>query len=174
MAQGSATTEVDPRLVTRIVGSYVQHHEISVDELSGLIVEVRRTLAGLGRAAPSEEGRSPAGARTEATIANGVRGRQRNPPSAQRYSIAKFWPSTLPVLWSPWRNAAIYGLGDVAPRKPITGIAFCCARAASGHPSAPPPRRNINSQRIIRSPRRRGPGWTAGRCGRALSRFSGC
>ncbi len=60
MAQGSATTEVDPRLVTRIVGSYVQHHEISVDELSGLIVEVRRTLAGLGRAAPSEEGRSPA------------------------------------------------------------------------------------------------------------------
>jgi MucR family transcriptional regulator, transcriptional regulator of exopolysaccharide biosynthesis len=60
MAQGSATTEVDPRLVTRIVGSYVQHHKISVDELSGLIVEVRRTLAGLGRAAPPEEAPAPA------------------------------------------------------------------------------------------------------------------
>ena len=60
MAQGSATTEVDPRLVTRIVGNYVQHHKISVDELSGLIVEVRQTLAGLGRAAPPEEAPAPA------------------------------------------------------------------------------------------------------------------
>jgi predicted transcriptional regulator len=60
MAQDSATTEVDPRLVTRIVGSYVQHHKISVDQLSGLIVEVGRTLASLGRVAPPEEARAPA------------------------------------------------------------------------------------------------------------------
>src|SRR5229473_4386866 len=60
MARCSATTEVDPRLVTRIVASYVQHHKISVDQLSGLIVEVRRTLAGLGRTTPPEEARAPA------------------------------------------------------------------------------------------------------------------
>jgi len=28
--------------------------------------------------------------------------------------------------------------GDVALRNPITGIAGCCARAASGHAAAPP------------------------------------
>jgi len=60
MARCSATTEVDPRLVTRIVGSYVQHHKISVDELSGLIVEVQRTLAGLGHVALPEATRAPA------------------------------------------------------------------------------------------------------------------
>ena len=46
--------------------------------------------------------------------------------------------------------------GDVALRNPITGIAGCCARAASGHAAAAPPSSVMNSRRLIRSPRRRG------------------
>src|SRR5467141_2712557 len=34
-------------------------------------------------------------------------------------------------------------------RKPITGIAACCARAASGHATAAPPRRVMNSRRFV-------------------------
>ena len=45
--------------------------------------------------------------------------------------------------------------GDVASRNPITGIAGCCARAASGHAAAAPPSSVMNSRRFIRSPRRR-------------------
>ena len=44
--------------------------------------------------------------------------------------------------------------GALVLRKPITGIAGCCARAASGHAAAPP-RSVMNSRRLIRSPRRR-------------------
>jgi hypothetical protein len=40
--------------------------------------------------------------------------------------------------------------------KPITGIAGCCARAASGHDAAAPPSSAMNSRRLIRSPRQRG------------------
>jgi len=36
-----------------------------------------------------------------------------------------------------------------------TGIAACCARAASGHAAAAPPRSEMNSRRFTRSPRRR-------------------
>ena len=46
--------------------------------------------------------------------------------------------------------------GDAALRNPITGIAGCCARAASGHAAAAPPSSVMNSRRFIRSPRRRG------------------
>ena len=49
-----------------------------------------------------------------------------------------------------------YVSGDVALRNPITGIAGCCARAASGHAAAAPPSSVMNSRRFIRSPRRRG------------------
>src|SRR5262249_54254894 len=38
---------------------------------------------------------------------------------------------------------------------PIAGIAACCARAASGHATAAPPMRGMNSRRLTRSPRRR-------------------
>ena len=44
---------------------------------------------------------------------------------------------------------------DSPLRNPITGIAGCCARAASGHAAAAPPRSVMNSRRLIRSPRRR-------------------
>ena len=36
-------------------------------------------------------------------------------------------------------------------RKPITGIAACCARAASGHATAAPPSRVMNSRRLTSS-----------------------
>src|SRR6266566_4452984 len=39
--------------------------------------------------------------------------------------------------------------GDAALRKPITGIAGCCARAASGHVAAAPPRSVMNSRRFV-------------------------
>ena len=39
-------------------------------------------------------------------------------------------------------------------RNPTTGIAACCARAASGHAAAPP-RSVMNSRRLTRSPHRR-------------------
>src|SRR6266446_1663757 len=48
--------------------------------------------------------------------------------SAQRYSIATFCPSIQPVSPRPRRNAATRDAsGELIPRKPITGIAFCCA-----------------------------------------------
>ena len=43
------------------------------------------------------------------------------------------------------------GSGDVGSRNPITGIAGCCARAASGHAAAAPPSSVMNSRRFIRS-----------------------
>ena len=48
-------------------------------------------------------------------------------------------------------------------RNPITGIAGCCARAASGHAAAAPPSSVMNSRRFIRSPRRRGRAASAAR-----------
>ena len=53
--------------------------------------------------------------------------------------------------------------GDLGLRNPITGIAGCCARAASGHAAAAPPSSVMNSRRFIRSPRRRGRAASAAR-----------
>ena len=58
-------------------------------------------------------------------------------------------------------------------RNPITGIAGCCARAASGHAAAAPPSSVMNSRRFIRSPRRRGRAASAERQGRAPWPFAG-
>jgi uncharacterized protein YchJ len=42
---------------------------------------------------------------------------------------------------------------DEAPRNPITGMARCCARAASGHAAAALPRKVMKSRRFkIASP----------------------
>ena len=48
-------------------------------------------------------------------------------------------------------------LGSLADARemPITGIAACCARAASGHATAAPPNSVMNSRLLTRSPRRR-------------------
>jgi predicted transcriptional regulator len=51
---------VDPNQVARIVGSYLRHHQVEPDKLAGLIVEVHRALAGLGRAPPVQEPPQPA------------------------------------------------------------------------------------------------------------------
>jgi len=51
---------VDPNRVAEIVISYVRHHKIGADQLAGLIVEVHRALASLGRAPPVQEPHRPA------------------------------------------------------------------------------------------------------------------
>src|ERR1700730_3658309 len=51
---------VDTDRVAEIVSSYVRHHQIAADQLAGLIVEVHRALAGLGRATPAQEPPEPA------------------------------------------------------------------------------------------------------------------
>src|SRR5262249_46405207 len=60
------------------------------------------------------------------------------------------WPSTKPVSRKPCRNASstyTESSGDRLLKNPITGIAGCCARAASGHAAAAPPSRN--SRRLM-------------------------
>jgi hypothetical protein len=65
------------------------------------------------------------------------------------------------------RNAATVraGAASAAPGliNPTTGIAGCCACAASGQSAAAPPRSVMNSRRLIRSPRRRGRARRTGR-----------
>jgi predicted transcriptional regulator len=51
---------VDPNRVAEIVISYVRHHKIGADQLAGLIVEVHRALASIGRAPPVREAPRPA------------------------------------------------------------------------------------------------------------------
>src|SRR5262249_49545836 len=75
--------------------------------------------------------------------------------SAQRNSIATSCPSTKPASFKPWRNAATWSddaAEALASRYPTTGIAGCCALAASGHAAAPP-KRAMNSRRRIGIPR---------------------
>ena len=54
------------------------------------------------------------------------------------------------------QKSARMASGDALLRNPITGIAGCCARAASGHAAAAPPRRLMNSRRRISAPKLRG------------------
>jgi predicted transcriptional regulator len=51
---------IDPDRVAEIVSSYVRHHQIAPDQLAGLIVEVHRALASLGRPTPVQEPSKPA------------------------------------------------------------------------------------------------------------------
>jgi predicted transcriptional regulator len=48
-------SRVDPNQVAEIVSSYLRHHQIAPDQLAGLIVEVHRALAGLGRITPVQQ-----------------------------------------------------------------------------------------------------------------------
>jgi predicted transcriptional regulator len=52
--------KVDPKQVAEIVSSYVRHHKIGAYELAGLIAEVHRALASLGRATTVQEPPEPA------------------------------------------------------------------------------------------------------------------
>jgi predicted transcriptional regulator len=47
--QDTPPPAIDLDRVARIVGSYVRHHQIGSDQLAGLIGEVHRALASLGR-----------------------------------------------------------------------------------------------------------------------------
>ena len=58
--QDTTSPGVDLYRVARIVGSYVQHHQIGSDQLAGLIGEVHRAFASLGRAPPVQEPLMPA------------------------------------------------------------------------------------------------------------------
>jgi hypothetical protein len=78
-------------------------------------------------------------------------------PPAQRYSIVTFRPSTKPAWLRPVRNPArrlAFCSSVPECRNPITGVASCCARAATGHTAAPA-RARTKSRRLTRSPRRR-------------------
>src|SRR5215471_1295175 len=69
--------------------------------------------------------------------------------------IITFSPSTWPTSLRPRRNArkrSVIASGDLGSRSPITGIAACCARAASGHGAAAPTS-VMNSRRLIVAPR---------------------
>src|SRR5262249_51380515 len=73
------------------------------------------------------------------------------PPSAKRYWIVTWRRSTYPPALRPLWNAATNvsnARGDAILRKPITGSAGCCARAATGHVAAAPPTRVMNSRRF--------------------------
>jgi hypothetical protein len=75
-------------------------------------------------------------------------------PSAQRYSIVTVRPSIQPSSRSRCTKASVHSLWTepvFAPRNPITGIADCCARAASGHTTVPP-RRVMKSRRLMPTP----------------------
>jgi hypothetical protein len=55
------------------------------------------------------------------------------------------------VSFMPWWNAVTRSNAgsDASRRNPITGMAGCCARAASGQAAAAPPRSVMNSRRFI-------------------------
>jgi len=51
---------VDPRLTTKIVGSYVGHHAVGADQVSELITSVHRALSQLGKPSELTEARTAA------------------------------------------------------------------------------------------------------------------
>jgi hypothetical protein len=64
--------------------------------------------------------------------------------------MSTFRPSTKPLSLKPRRHAVTKGAhstGVVPFRNPITGIAGCCARAASGQAAAAPPSSVMNFRR---------------------------
>src|SRR5262245_5082230 len=83
-------------------------------------------------------------------------GRRSYWPFAQRYSIDTFWPSMKPDCFKPPRSASVMwtdSSADALASKPITGIAGCCARVASGQATTPPSS-DMNSRRLCMSPDR--------------------
>src|SRR5262245_8359271 len=74
-------------------------------------------------------------------------------PSPQRYSTVMLRPSTKSDSAKPRRKPAssrTYAPGEAMWRNPITGMAGCCARAASGQTTAEPAITLMNSRRLIR------------------------
>ena len=77
MVEHGSPPWVDPFQVVRIVSSYVRHHQIAANELAGLIVDVHRALAGLGRRAAAK----PSPPVTERPVTRRGGRRPRRPPA---------------------------------------------------------------------------------------------
>ena len=61
MAEQDVPSKIAPDRVARIVSSYLRHHKIGADQLAGLIAEVHRGFATLGRStSPAQEPPKPA------------------------------------------------------------------------------------------------------------------
>ena len=83
-------------------------------------------------------------------------GRQRRQPIElvlrpaifDRYVLALDVARVLQTLAEMRADGPQTASGDTAWRNPITGIAGCCARAASGHAAAAPPSSVMNSRRL--------------------------
>src|SRR5215831_4111744 len=72
--------------------------------------------------------------------------------------MVTFSPSARPVFFRPSRKACrSFGIasGHLGSRNPITGIVVFCARAEGGKGKATPPRRVMNSRRLIITSRMR-------------------
>jgi len=57
---GETTNQGAPRLVAKIIASYVSHHNLGPEQLPELIASVHRTIAGLGRPADVQTAPTPA------------------------------------------------------------------------------------------------------------------
>ena len=57
MAEEATMQGAAPRLVARIIASYVSHHNLAPEQIPELIASVHRTIAGLGR--PVETAAAP-------------------------------------------------------------------------------------------------------------------
>jgi len=60
MAAGTTMQGAAPRLVARIIASYVSHHNLSPEQIPELIASVHRTIAGLGQPAEAPAVPTPA------------------------------------------------------------------------------------------------------------------
>ena len=55
MAEQDVPSKIAPDRVARIVSSYLRHHKVGADQLAGLIAEVHRGFATLGRSTPAAQ-----------------------------------------------------------------------------------------------------------------------
>jgi predicted transcriptional regulator len=60
MAAETITQGAAPRLVAKIIASYVSHHNLAPDQIPELIASVHRTIAGLGQPAETQVAPTPA------------------------------------------------------------------------------------------------------------------
>ncbi|MBV8776694.1 MAG: MucR family transcriptional regulator [Alphaproteobacteria bacterium] len=60
MAEETSVQGATPRLVAKIIASYVSHHNLSPEQIPELIASVHRTIAGLGQPAESTAALTPA------------------------------------------------------------------------------------------------------------------
>ena len=136
-----------PRLDTKpaLTGSEAVVNTIGIVFVAAIAARIATSLAPAQMTATLRLTRSAA-----------MAGSRSNWPSAQRYSMATLRPSAKPASPRPRWNPAmrsVHCAADTPCSTPITGIAGCCARAASGHVAAAPPRSAMNSRRFMSAPK---------------------